>query len=176
MILVREAGLGLEVLMLRRDPGSRFMGDHWVFPGGALDGVDGEGQPGLRAAARRELAEEAGIAIAEDAELVPFARWITPVRSPIRFDTWFYLAPAPAGQRPTVDGGEIVAARWLAPARALALNDGGELRLAFPTRRQLDELAAFRLLEQLLRHARTRAAQIRPIMPVIGAGGEIVLP
>ena len=66
------------------------MAGHWVFPGGAVDPEDGDGQSGLRAAAARELAEEAGVVLAPDAEIVPFARWITPEQSPIRFDTWFY--------------------------------------------------------------------------------------
>src|ERR687885_746628 len=67
----------------------------------------------LRAAAVREVGEEAGLALPDPAALVPFARWITPERVRIRYDTTFYLAPAPAGQRPRPDGREIVAVRWL---------------------------------------------------------------
>ena len=51
------------------------MGGAWVFPGGAVhDGEDAD----HAATAVRELEEEAGIGLPEDAELVPFSRWITP--------------------------------------------------------------------------------------------------
>ena len=68
----------------------------WVFPGGAVDPEDGEGEDGHRVCAARELAEEAGIELGADAELVLFSRWITPEVISRRFDAWFFLAPAPA--------------------------------------------------------------------------------
>ncbi len=77
------------------------------------------------AAAVRELEEEAAVILAPDTELVPFARWITPEQSPIRFDTWFYLATAPAETSPRVDGVEIVDFRWLTPVAALAERAAG---------------------------------------------------
>ena len=70
----------------------------WVFPGGAVDPADGDGEAAHRAAAVRELAEEAGIEVPAD-ELVAYSRWITPKAVPIRFDTRFYLALAPAHSR-----------------------------------------------------------------------------
>ncbi len=179
VILLRGASLRLELLLVRRTPAARFMAGHWVFPGGAVDPQDGEGQLGLRAAAMRELEEEAAVALAPEAELVPFARWITPERSPIRFDTWFYLASAPADASPRVDGVEIVDFRWLTPAQALAEQDAGGLQLAFPTVKQLEQLSAFGSAEQLLEHARARENEIRPVQPrIVGVGEEarIVLP
>ncbi len=119
VILLRGETDQLEVLLVRRNPDARFMGGAWVFPGGAVDREEGEGDAALRAAAVRELAEEAGIEIDRPDALVPFARWITPAEVRIRFDTWFYLAPAPAGAQPAVDGAEIVDARWYQPAAAL---------------------------------------------------------
>ena len=100
VILLRGGAERLELLLVRRTPAARFMAGHWVFPGGAVDAADGEGQLGLRRAAVRELGEEAAVILAPDTELVPFARWITPEQSPIRFDTWFYLATAPAESEP----------------------------------------------------------------------------
>lgn len=188
VILLRGEGRQFEVLMVQRSPAARFMGGHWVFPGGALDAEDGVGQAGLMAAARRELAEEAGIRLDADAELVPFARWVTPAQSPIRFDTWSFLAlaePSAAGgidggfEEPRVDGVEIVAHRWLTPAAALTGFESGELQLAFPTERQLRQLAGFGSTAELLAHARERVDQIRPIQPrVVGTGdsARIVMP
>jgi 8-oxo-dGTP pyrophosphatase MutT (NUDIX family) len=179
VILMRGGHRGLELLMVQRTPAARFMAGHWVFPGGALDAADGDGQAGLRVAAVRELREEAAIALAPGSELVPFARWITPAQSPIRFDTWFYLAAAPAAAEARVDGVEIVNSRWLAPLDALAAAAAGELLLALPTERQLEQLGSFTSAAQALEHARRHADDVRPIEPrIVGEGNEarIVLP
>lgn len=177
VMLLRDGSDTLELLMVRRTPAARFMGGHWVFPGGALDLADGEGQPGLIAAAVRELREEAGVALPPDTELVAFSRWITPPELSIRFDTWSYLAIAPTGASPQVDGSEIVDFRWLEPAQALMQFEAGELVLAFPTRTQLEQLSEFESADALLAHARGRA--IEPIKPhVVGTGehARIMLP
>src|SRR5579875_3772150 len=116
VLLLRDAREPLEVLLVRRTPRARFMAGAWVFPGGAVDPGDGTGQAGLRAAAVREVREEAGIDLGPDSELVTFSNWITPAEVKIRFDTWFYLTAMPAGQEPRVDGHEVVEARWLRPS------------------------------------------------------------
>src|SRR5437870_2759544 len=97
VIVLRGGADSLEVLLVKRNPASKFMGGAWVFPGGAVDRSEGEGQAALRAAALRELDEEAGIHLGDPDALIPFSRWITPARVKIRFDTWFYLAPLPDG-------------------------------------------------------------------------------
>ncbi len=163
VILGRDLGGRLELLMVRRTPAARFMAGAWVFPGGALDAGDGNGPDGLRRAAIRELSEEAGVTLAPSAELVALARWITPASSSIRFDTWFYLARAPERARPRVDGAEIVDFRWLAPVDALAADAAGALPLAFPTRTQLQRLSAFESVAALLDHA--RESDLEPIEP-----------
>jgi 8-oxo-dGTP pyrophosphatase MutT (NUDIX family) len=169
VMLLRDAGEQLELLLVRRTPAARFMAGAWVFPGGAVDPADGDGQAGLRAAARRELQEEAGVALPPDSELVAFARWITPRDLPIRFDTWFYLAMAPDGASPEVDGSEIVDFRWLTPAAALAGFAAGELKLAFPTVTQLKQISAFASADALIAHARLLSDAIKPIEPrVVG--------
>ncbi len=172
VILLRGDGARLELLMVQRTPEARFMAGHWVFPGGAVDPADGPGQSGLRAAAVRELEEEAAVRLPAEAELVPHARWITPAQSPIRFDTWFYLAVAPPNAEPRVDGVEIVACRWVRPAEALRAAEAGEFQLAFPTRRQLEQLARFAGVTEALAHARAHAHAIRPLEPRIVGSGE----
>src|ERR1700748_3124056 len=97
VIVLGGAAESLEVLLVKRNPASKFMGGAWVFPGGAVDRNEGEGQPALRAAALRELGEEAGIELDDPNGLIPFSRWIPPAQVKIRFDTWFYLTPLPVG-------------------------------------------------------------------------------
>ena len=98
MIVLRGGAERLEVLMVQRTPKARFMGGAWVFPGGAVDAHEGEGDIAHRAAAIREVAEETGLVLPDPAALVPFARWITPPEVTIRFDTYFFLAVAPDGR------------------------------------------------------------------------------
>jgi 8-oxo-dGTP pyrophosphatase MutT (NUDIX family) len=177
VILLRDGADGLEVLLVRRNPQARFMGGAWVFPGGAVSSEDGEGEAALRAAGVRELAEEAGIALGGPDELVPFSRWITPAEVKIRYDTRFFLATMPSGQEARIDGAEIVDARWLSPPAALDAARRHEILLVFPTIKHLEQLSAFRSVQQLLTHA--RAQTVAPVQPrVLGSGemARIVLP
>ncbi|WP_052293701.1 NUDIX hydrolase [Azospirillum sp. B510] len=73
--------------------------------------------------------------------LTVLARWVTPEGLPRRFDTLFFLAPAPAGQRPLCDGGEAVEVLWATPRRLLAEERAGRRRLVFATRMTLLRLA-----------------------------------
>jgi 8-oxo-dGTP pyrophosphatase MutT (NUDIX family) len=177
VILLRGGADALEVLLVQRNPQARFMGGAWVFPGGAVDPSEGEGDTGLRAAAVREVSEEAGIEIADADTLVPFSRWITPAQVKIRFDTWFYLAPVAYDTTPSIDGGEIVDARWLSPSAALEAGRHGELFMVFPTIKHLEQLASFESAEALIAHASGR--EVKPVQPRVLMTGEtarIVLP
>ena len=78
VVVLRGGAERLEVLMVQRTPKARFMGGAWVFPGGAVDAHEGEGDAAHRAAAVREVEEEVEITLPDPAALVPFARWITP--------------------------------------------------------------------------------------------------
>lgn len=177
VIVLRGASDGLEVLMVKRNPRARFMGGAWVFPGGAVDPREGSGDHALRAAALRELREEAGIELAGPQSLIPFSRWITPAEIKTRFDTYFYLAAAPPDAQPTIDGREVVEARWYAPQRALQAGRRREILLVFPTIKHLEQLRHFRSATGLIEYARGR--DVRPVQPrVLGSGeaARIVLP
>jgi 8-oxo-dGTP pyrophosphatase MutT (NUDIX family) len=177
VMLLRGGSERLEVLLVQRNPQAQFMGGAWVFPGGAVDTADGDGQVGLEAAARRELSEEAGIDLVSTAELVAFARWIAPTAARKRFDTWFYLARAPDGIEPRADGSEIIDARWLSPSQALKQQADGELFLVFPTIKQLEQLAEFGSAEALFEYASGR--EVEPVQPRIVGSAEtarILLP
>jgi 8-oxo-dGTP pyrophosphatase MutT (NUDIX family) len=164
LILLRDSVAGAEVLLVERNPKQRFMGGAWVFPGGA---VHPDEDADHAATAVRELEEEAGIALPDDAELVPFSRWITPdgEQVTIRFDTWFFAARAPEGAVATPDGGECVDARWLTPAAALAAHAKDELALVFPTIKHLELLSELRSVEETLAAARER--RVEPVLPKV---------
>jgi 8-oxo-dGTP pyrophosphatase MutT (NUDIX family) len=180
VILLRRGGKhserGLEVCLVRRNPEARFMPGVWVFPGGAVDEADGKGEEAHRAAAVRELREEAGIEVPPE-ELVAYSRWITPRVVPVRFDTRFYLALAPPHSPPRPDGSETIDAGWFAPKRALELHHNDELPLVFPTIKHLQSLLPFANAAEALETARRR--QVKPVEPrVVGEGADrrIVLP
>jgi 8-oxo-dGTP pyrophosphatase MutT (NUDIX family) len=177
VILLRGGADRLEVLLVQRNPAARFMGGAWVFPGGAVDRDEGAGEGALRAAAIREVGEEAGIELEGPDRLIGFSRWITPAQVKIRFDTWFYLAELPPGAEASADGSEVIAARWYKPSAALDAARRGELLLVFPTIKHLEQISVFRSAAGLLEHARGR--EVRPVQPkVVGAGetARIVLP
>jgi 8-oxo-dGTP pyrophosphatase MutT (NUDIX family) len=180
-VLLRRGGKhsdrALEVLLLKRSEAAKFMPGVWVFPGGAVDPEDGDGEAGHRACAVRELAEEAAIELPEDEELVLFSRWITPEVIKTRFDAWFFLALAPAHTPPQPDGVETVEAGWFEPQAALDAQAAGDLVLAFPTIMQLESLLPFRTSEEAIEAH--RGAAVEPILPkVIGTREEhrVVLP
>jgi 8-oxo-dGTP pyrophosphatase MutT (NUDIX family) len=161
----------LEVLLVRRTPHARFMGGVWVFPGGAVDAAEGDGDDAHRAAAVRELSEEAGVTLADPSGLVKFSRWITPAEVRTRFDTHFFLARLPDGQAVRVDGEECIDHRWLAPPAALEAYRAEEIVLVFPTIKHLEQLSDFGSVDELLAHARTR--EVRPIQPKVVLEGEV---
>jgi 8-oxo-dGTP pyrophosphatase MutT (NUDIX family) len=169
VILLRGGTSTLEVLLVKRTEQARFMGGVWVFPGGAVDRHEGEDDAAHRAAAVRELREEAAIEL-DAGELVKYSRWITPAEVKVRFDTHFFLAPLPAGQAPRIDGEECVDLGWFTPAGALAAYARQEIALVFPTIRHLEELGEFATAADLLRHAAGR--EVRAVQPRIILGEE----
>lgn len=176
LLLLRGGDAALEVLLVRRTPEARFMGGFWVFPGGAVEPADraATDEDGAhRAAAVRELAEEAAIEGVDPASLVGYSRWVTPETSGIRFDTRFYLGAAPAGAQPRVDGEECVDAGWFAPGAALDAYDRGDLPLVLPTLKHFEAILAFGSAAQLL--AASEGRDLEPIRPQV-IEGRIVLP
>ena len=171
VITVRDGDRGLEVLLVQRNPAARFMGGAWVFPGGAVHAGESEVETAVR-----EAEEEAGLSL-DPAKLVPFSRWITPRQVKVRFDTHFFVAPAPEGAEPKCDGEECVDLRWLTPEEALEAGRREELMLVFPTIKHLEQLAEFGSVEGLLEHARSRRVQpVEPRVLVDGGVAQVLLP
>jgi 8-oxo-dGTP pyrophosphatase MutT (NUDIX family) len=171
VILLRGGAESLEVLLVRRTPEARFMGGVWVFPGGAVDAGEGRGDEAHRAAAIRELREEAAIALEDPGGLVKFSRWITPAEVRIRFDTHFFLAPLPPGQEPRIDGEECVDLGWFTPEAALDAHAASQILLVFPPIKHLEQLSDFDTVEALMAYAAGR--EVLPIEPHVVVEGEV---
>jgi 8-oxo-dGTP pyrophosphatase MutT (NUDIX family) len=183
LILLRRGGKhadrGVEVLMGRRTERASFMPGVWVFPGGAVDAdeLEGDEEAAYRACAARELHEEAGVDLPADAELVPWSRWVTPEVEGMRFDTRFYVALAPAHAAPTPDRTEITEVAWIAPEEALDRHERGQLDLVFPTIKNLETLLPYATADDVIAAAQDRV--VEPILPkVLGTREDwrIVLP
>ncbi|WP_282696118.1 NUDIX domain-containing protein [Streptomyces sp. CC208A] len=85
----------------------------------------------------RELAfadflDRRGLVLRSDL-LGAWARWITPEFEQRRYDTWFFVAALPAGQRTRDVSGEADRTVWIRPAEAAAGYDRGELTMMPPT-------------------------------------------
>jgi 8-oxo-dGTP pyrophosphatase MutT (NUDIX family) len=177
VILLRGGADALEVLLVQRNPAARFMGGAWVFPGGAVDATEGDGDSAHRICAVRELEEEAGVVLGDPDVLVAYSRWITPAQVVTRFDTHFFLAPLPEGALPRVDGREVVDLGWFTPEGALEAHRAGDILLVFPTIKHLQQLSSFASAHALLDYARGRdVVPVQPRVVVSGETARVVLP
>jgi 8-oxo-dGTP pyrophosphatase MutT (NUDIX family) len=175
VIPVRDTDHGLEALMLRRNSKLAFAGGMWVFPGGRVD-PDDAGDDELhtaRRAATREAREEAALEF-DETTLVVYSHWVPPPIAPKRFATWFFLAPAPAGEI-TIDGGEIHEHGWFRPADALARREALEIELAPPTWVTLNELAAFDTVDAAVAATRERRPERYTTHIAVVDGGVVAL-
>ncbi len=173
--------------MVRRSASASFMRGTFVFPGGSIDRIDVDryGDHPLedaewRAAALRELAEEADVWITDrelpqgqraavrDAgddfhevlgaagaalaidRVVFFSNWVTPMQVEIRFDARFYAVDVPEGTEAVADGAEVFAATWATPALALERAARGEWNLPIPTAAELQRFAAYDTVEEIM--------------------------
>jgi 8-oxo-dGTP pyrophosphatase MutT (NUDIX family) len=189
VIPARASPSGIEVLVLQRGERSRFLPGYVVFPGGAVDPEDavraerwfGTPAEATRAAAIRELAEEAGLvatfrglAVAQPAsplalvdaapprtgDLPEISRWVAPEEVPVRFDATYYALASSRGLEPRPDGREIAAAWWADPAEVLRGWTRGRVRLYWPTMKTMEGLARCGSVGELLR---LRLSQREPV-------------
>jgi glyoxylase-like metal-dependent hydrolase (beta-lactamase superfamily II)/8-oxo-dGTP pyrophosphatase MutT (NUDIX family) len=66
-------------------------------------------------------------------EMVYFAHWITPAARPRRFDTRFFLTPAPLDQQVQHDNTETVASRWMSANEVLQRVRNNEIKMVSAT-------------------------------------------
>lgn len=193
MLVVRPANdRGVEVLVGRRHPRSRFAPGFVVFPGGAVEPGDaalagrlfGDPTEAARACAVRELYEETALLLTahglesrpggEPLDAVAFdppdagaiagsAHWLAPDFLEVRFDAVFFSIPAPRGLEPVPDGVEIERAWWARPADVLASSAEGQAPLMWPTLVTLDELDGAATVEKAVA---LRVEQVAP--PPVG--------
>ncbi|NJP31502.1 NUDIX hydrolase [Micromonospora thermarum] len=102
-----------------------------------------------------DLLADRGLTLRSDL-LLPWSRWITPEFEPRRFDTYFFVALLPAGQRTRDVSGEADRTLWIRPADAGARAGAGELTMLPPTLVTLGQVAACGDLDAVAAASATR--------------------
>ncbi|MFE5797821.1 NUDIX hydrolase [Streptomyces sp. NPDC056503] len=120
-----------------------------------------------------DFLDRRGLALRSDL-LGAWARWITPEFEQRRYDTWFFVAVLPAGQRTRDVSGEADRTVWTRPADAADGYDRGELTMMPPT------IATLRSVQPCATAAEALAAAGKQSMtPVLAharvEGGQVVL-
>ncbi|MFT4570424.1 MAG: 8-oxo-dGTP pyrophosphatase MutT (NUDIX family) [Hyphomicrobiaceae bacterium] len=113
-----------------------------------------------------------GLRLAAD-RLAHFAHWITPDVEKKRFDTHFFIAPAPAAQSADHDRTESTEGSWMTSAQALARYQAREIELVPPTIATLEWVARFSNVDDAM--AAAHAEQVVAILPKIIMGDELVI-
>jgi 8-oxo-dGTP pyrophosphatase MutT (NUDIX family) len=118
--------------------------------------------------ARRELVLRADL-------LRPWAHWITPEIEERRYDTRFFVAALPAGQRTRDVSSESDRVTWARPAEAAKAARRGDMPMLPPTLVTLEELAEYDSVAAVLAARRG----IRPRLPearLIDGDAFLILP
>jgi 8-oxo-dGTP pyrophosphatase MutT (NUDIX family) len=115
-----------------------------------------------RSLAFGELLERRGLVLRADL-LAPWTHWITPEFEERRYDTRFFVAALPAGQRTRDVGGEADQSVWMRPVDAYAGFRDGTLAMLPPTAVTLSELLPYGTVADVLQAAADRS--IRPLLP-----------
>lgn len=120
-----------------------------------------------------EFLDRRGLVLRSDL-LGAWTRWITPEFEARRYDTWFFVAALPAGQRTRNASTEADRTVWIGPADAATSYDKGELLMMPPTIATLRALAPYGSASGAL-----AGALERDLAPVLARAaledGEIVL-
>lgn len=165
---VREVFEESGVLLAGADPATvvgDVSGDDWEAARVAL--ID-------RSVGFAEMLAERGLVPRTDL-LAPWSRWITPEFESRRYDTYFFVAVLPAGQRTRDVGGEAALTTWAEPADLF----DESLPMLPPTRSTLRQLGAHRTIAAVLDAAAGRDAgtPIEPRMEFDDEGnGTLIVP
>jgi 8-oxo-dGTP pyrophosphatase MutT (NUDIX family) len=115
-----------------------------------------------------QLLRRRGLVLRSDL-LRPWARWITPVTEERRYDTRFFAAALPDGQRARDVSGEADKTAWLESAAALEAASRREIALMPPTAVTLGELRECGTVGGALAARRRMTALIPEVMLADGA-------
>ena len=120
-----------------------------------------------------EFLDRRGLVLRSDL-LGVWTRWITPEFETRRYDTWFFVAALPDGQRTRNASTEADRIVWISPADAADGYDKGELLMMPPTVATLRQLVPYGSAADVL-----AAAPARDLTPVLARArledGEVVL-
>jgi hypothetical protein len=120
-----------------------------------------------------EFLDRRGLVLRSDL-LGAWTRWITPEFESRRYDTWFFVAALPKGQRTRNASTEADRTVWIRPQEAVDGYDKGELLMMPPTVATLRQLLPYATAADVL-----AAAPGRDMTAVLArarlADGEIVL-
>ncbi|MFJ3420702.1 MULTISPECIES: NUDIX hydrolase [unclassified Streptomyces] len=120
-----------------------------------------------------EFLDRRGLVLRSDL-LGAWARWITPEFESRRYDTWFFVAVLPEGQRTRNASTEADRTVWITPGEAAESYDKGDLTMMPPTIATLRGLIPYGSAAEAL-----SAAPGRDLTPVLAQArleaGEIVL-
>ncbi|MFC6884988.1 MULTISPECIES: NUDIX hydrolase [Actinomadura] len=107
--------------------------------------------------------------------LRPWAHWVTPAIEPKRYDTRFFVAGMPEGQRARDVSTEADRVAWVRPAEAAERARAGEWFMLPPTLATLAELAEFETVAGVLAASRDIVVQ-EPHAEIIDGEPYLVLP
>lgn len=82
--------------------------------------------------------------------LRPWANWVTPKEQPMRYDTAFFVAQLPEGQKTTGDTREATSTGWFRPATLLDGWRSRKINLMPPTWAQIKLLDTFRTVDEVM--------------------------
>ncbi|MEV4973569.1 NUDIX hydrolase [Streptomyces scopuliridis] len=99
-----------------------------------------------------------------------WARWITPEFEPRRYDTWFFVAALPPGQRTRNTSTEADRTVWMRPAEATEAYDRGELLMMPPTVATLRQLQSYGTADEAL--AGSDGRDLTPVLATARMEGE----
>ncbi|GGJ42570.1 NUDIX hydrolase [Streptomyces brasiliensis] len=120
-----------------------------------------------------EFLDRRGLVLRSDL-LGAWTRWITPEFESRRYDTWFFVAALPQGQRTRNASTEADRTVWIRPPEAAVAYDKGELLMMPPTIATLRQLCPYGTAAEVL-----AAAPAQDMTPVLARArledGEIVL-
>jgi 8-oxo-dGTP pyrophosphatase MutT (NUDIX family) len=94
-----------------------------------------------------------------------WSRWVTPEFEPRRYDTAFFVAALPAGQRTRDVSGEAEGTVWAQPSAAIADHESGRALMLPPTITSLRELSPYGSAAEAVAAAADR--DLKPIMATV---------